>query len=389
MSENPQRVLLQDVRDLLEFGTELPFSVLDPQDRLLLKVGQRLIDEAQFDALVDRGAWVDKLLADVVRAARGGGAGAPVSDAGAAGKQPVSLFDRWEHLIWEYDKLSRGLARSQLAGSTVLVFWDDLRQLVDTDPDVALFFCMRQNDNRFALYAQQHAIHCAVLCLLAARLLGWPVDRIDALCCAALTMNLAMQDLQAQLAEQEDPPNTRQRERINSHPEGSVDLLKVAGVTDPVWLLTVLQHHEQDDGSGYPKGLRNISPPARLLRLADVYMAKVSARAKRPAMAPLQAMRQLFQQHPGDPLAAAMIKSVGVHPPGALVQLQSGEVAIVIRRPAAGPHPVVATLGDRHGRPCAETHRRDSALPEYAVQGPLLDTRFYARVLPERVYGLI
>jgi len=84
-----------------------------------------------------------------------------------------------------------------------------------------------------------------------------------------------------------------------------------------------------------------------------------------------------------------MIKSVGVHPPGSLVQLKSGEIGVSIRRPAAGTHPLVATLSDRNGRPCGETHRRDTALPEFAVAGPPQDASAFPRVVPERVYGLI
>ncbi len=85
----------------------------------------------------------------------------------------------------------------------------------------------------------------------------------------------------------------------------------------------------------------------------------------------------------------AMIKTLGVHPPGSLVRLSSGEVGVSIRRPAAGTHPLVATLSDKNGRPSGDTHRRDTAQPEFAVEGPLLDTTAFPRVLPERVYGLI
>jgi hypothetical protein len=64
-------------------------------------------------------------------------------------------------------------------------------------------------------------------------------------------------------------------------------------------------------------------------------------------------------------------------------------VAVAIRRPAAGTHPLVATLSDSHGRPSAQTHRRDSAQPEFNIQGPLVDAAGFARVLPERVYGIV
>jgi HD-GYP domain-containing protein (c-di-GMP phosphodiesterase class II) len=271
----------------------------------------------------------------------------------------------------------------------VPTYWLALKQLIDTDPDVALFFCLRQSEHRYALYAQHHAIHCAVVTLLATRLLGWPLQRQDSMGCAALTMNLAMLELQAQMAEQSDPPTQRQRDRIRAHPEGAVALLRLAGITDAEWLTTVVQHHEHPKGDGYPHGLTQVTDAAQLLRLADVYMAKVSSRALRAPLTPVVAMRQLFQQQPGDPLAMALIKSLGIHPPGALVQLQSGEAAVVIRRPSTGTHPFVATLSDTRGLPVADTHRRDTAAAGFGIQGPLADTKSFARVLPDRVYGWI
>ncbi|HZE91876.1 MAG TPA: phosphohydrolase, partial [Rhizobacter sp.] len=122
---------------------------------------------------------------------------------------------------------------------------------------------------------------------------------------------------------------------------------------------------------------------------SDVFMAKISARAKRPPMSPNVAVRQLYQENPTDPLTMAMVKKLGPYPPGSLVQLGTGEVAVSIRLAAVGPHPLVATLSDRNGRPCAETHRRDTALPEFKIQGPPKELEHYTRVLPERVYGIL
>jgi HD-GYP domain-containing protein (c-di-GMP phosphodiesterase class II) len=252
-----------------------------------------------------------------------------------------------------------------------------------------LFLCVRQDDRRFALYPLTHSLHCAAIALLTGQRLEWPAERTDALACAALTMNLSILELQAAMAEQGEPPTAKQLREIRAHPGASVALLRAAGVEDETWLAAVTDHHERTGGGGYPRSLQSAGEHSQVLRAIDVFMAKISPRAGRAAMQPQAAVRQLFQEAAADPLLMALIKTLGVHPPGSLLQLRSGEVAVAIRRPPRGTQPLVATLSDARGRPTAETHRRDTAQPEFAVVGPLADTTHFARVQPERVYGVI
>lgn len=78
-----------------------------------------------------------------------------------------------------------------------------------------------------------------------------------------------------------------------------------------------------------------------------------------------------------------------MHPPGSLVKLRSDEIAVAIRRPPTGTHPLVATLSDRNGRPSGETHRRNTAEPDFGVEAPLASSKEFARIMPERVHGLV
>lgn len=383
MTPASDRVPLAQVRDLLRIGQALPFRVLDLHERLLLSEGHVLHDEAQFEALLERGAWAERSRVEAERIARAGAAHAPPSVV------QLSLFDRWERLLWQFDKLSRALLRREERGSAVGPFCTTLQAMVRRDPDVALFLCVRQEDRRFALYPLRHSIHCAVLVNLTSLQLGWDEATCSSVTQAALTMNLSLFELQASMAEQDEPPTRKQLEQIRKHPDATVALLRAAGIDDERWLTAVAEHHEHSGGGGYPRELTQVGEAAQVLRAADVYMAKISPRAKRAPMTPQAATRQLFQQHPGNPLAMAMIKSVGVHPPGSLVELKSGEIGVSIRRPLTGTQPLIATLSDKNGRPSGETHRRDTALPEFAVQGPPQNAAAFARVVPERVYGLI
>ena len=382
MNVESNRVPLPSVRDLIHIGSPLPFRVLDTVERLLLNEGQVIQDEAQFEALTERGAWAERANVEAERKARAAAASPPVV-------VKLSLFDRWERLLWQYDKLARGLVRRELPEAGLASLYEALQDLLDRDPDIALFLCTRQEDHRFALYPLRHAIHCAVVATLTARQLGWDEARVRSLGCAALAMNLSILEMQATMAEQGEPPTKRQLDQIRAHPGAAVELLRELGVADEAMLAIVADHHEHDGGGGYPSGKSEVSEDARVLRAVDVYLAKISPRARRPGLVPHDAVRQLFQQGPRDPLAMAVIKTLGAHPPGSLVKLQSGEVAVVVRRAAAGPHPLVATLSDRHGRPSGETHRRNTAEPDCGIAAALPASKDFARITPERVYGLV
>ncbi|TDM06445.1 MAG: hypothetical protein C4K60_18000 [Ideonella sp. MAG2] len=123
--------------------------------------------------------------------------------------------------------------------------------------------------------------------------------------------------------------------------------------------------------------------------MTDVFTAKISPRAFRAAMSIQAAAKQLFQDERGGPMAAGLIKALGLYPPGDLVELKSGEVAVVIRRGPSATTPKVATLTNRHGKAMVETHVRDTADPQFAVVGPYAERQGLTRVLPERVYGYI
>lgn len=387
MNTGPARVPLAEVSDLLAPGQALPFRVLDAQGRLLLAAGQRVLDLRQLQALLERGACVEYGEAQAARQARDQAAAARSGLAPSARRR--TLFDSWEQQTWSLDSLLRLVGRDSTLAPQLETFADEHMALVDKQPDAALFLCIRQDDHRFALYGLSHALHTATVAIFCARQLEWEVPRVRCLVRAALCMNVSMLELQAQMAEQSEPPSKRQLDLIRTHTTRSAQMLRVSGVSDAEWLETVEHHHEQVGGGGYPKNLVDVGEMAHLLRAADVFMAKISPRALRAPLLPQVAARQLFQGEKGGPVAAALIKSLGVYPPGDFVKLKNGESGIVVQRAAAGHGVAVAVLADAGGRPVRGAPRRDTAQAEFAIVGPLTDRTGMPRVLPEQVYGLV
>jgi HD-GYP domain-containing protein (c-di-GMP phosphodiesterase class II) len=368
------------VADQIQLGQPLPFGVRDEQGKLLLAKGRVVATEGQLQTLLERGLYADH---DDAGEAAGG----------EAASRRLTLFDLWKQTTARLDLLLTSLPQAGFA-ERCDAFAGQLMQLTDRDPDIGIYLSMRQDPNRLSLYGLSHALHCALVGQLASRRAGWPDDRVRTLVKAALTMNLSIVEVQGRFATM-GRLNDTQRAQIRAHPQAAHDALQAAGVTDGDWLQAVLQHHEHPGGGGYPSGcsdIGSISELALLLRMADVFMAKISPRTERPAMPIQEAARQLYAEAKAHPpagvLAAAIIKEYGIYPPGNFVQLASGETAVVIRRGPTAHTPVAAAVTDRHGIPIVRTVLRNTGEPAYAIKSLVAENKMLLRVPPERLYGL-
>jgi len=368
--------LLKLMQSQVRLGEPLPWGVRDPQGKLLLARGHVIANLEQLEQLLERGASVD---IEEVRAAAAASA--------AAAARPSSLFGQWEQALWQLDRVLRSVAEPGF-GERVDALARHIAALTLRDADIAIYLTMRQDPKRLTIYALAHSVHCALVALLMARRLGWDELRTLTLVKAALTMNIAILELQGRMAAQGVPATPGQLEQIRAHPAAGTELLRAAGIQDELWLETITQHHERPDGSGYPAGLREIGELATALRHIDVFMAKIAPRALRPPLSAQMAARQLFQDNGGGPVSAAIIKEFGIYPPGEFVQLKSGEMAVVVRRAANASTPIAASITDRQGMPMVNTVVRDTSKPEFAIAALADHKALVLRVPPERLFGL-
>jgi hypothetical protein len=362
---------LAAVRHRVAVGVPLPFNVRDADGTLLLARHQRIDTLDALEALFERGSLVDlaelQTTTDEVRTA-------PRRELPRLWNE---CFDRVGQVLARHDAPRFRDALAEAA--------EPVAALVERDPDLAVFQVMRQDKNPLTQYGVNHSMHAAIVCRLVATRLGWDDDSTLRVFKAALTMNLSMLELQGVLAHQVAPPSAEQRAQIVSHPTRSVELLERAGITDRDWLDAVAQHHETPDGSGYPQGLTEIGELAMLVRRADIYTAKLSARGHRDAIAADRAGREMFMQEPGHPMVAALVKEFGLYPPGCFVELASGETGMVVKRGHAVNNPIVAVMANGRGQPYAEPMRRDTSFPAYAVKGVLASRHMPVRMSAEEL----
>jgi HD-GYP domain-containing protein (c-di-GMP phosphodiesterase class II) len=367
--------LLKLVASQIKVGAPLPFNVRDEHGNLLLAAAQVVLSERQLEALLARGIHAD---VEEIKALAAGRRVEP---------QRPTLFARWGRCYWGLEALAREPLPPEEFGARCNELGDNLQSLVTQEPDVALFLMLRQESHHLRMYGLTHAVHAAALVWLLASYLQWPAPAQRSALMAALTMNLTCLDLQGRFAVY-GRLNPEQRDELRGHPEAAAERLRAGGINDETWLRAVVEHHEHADGKGYPHGLTDVSEVAQLLRLADVFLAKISRREGRPAQDLREAQRQAFAEYPNSPLVVALIREFGPLPPGQLVQLASGERGVVVRRGATPQTPVVVTLTDKRGMPIPASVKRDTAQAEWAVKCLESDLHLVARLPPERVYGL-
>lgn len=370
--------MLRLPRSKVQLGAPLPWNVRDESGRLLLSKGHVVETEGLLTALLERGAFVDveEIKAashQVVESARN-----------HAHPREPNLISLWRHSGHDLKQVLAVLRQEDFA-RTLDRFVDYLVGLMDQHVDIAIYQCVRQEPLHLFHYGYNHAVHTAVLCQLMARHLEWPESRQRSLVKAALTMNLSIMELQGQMAGQDGPVVERQRVAIRAHPQQAVDLLQKAGIDDPEWLGAIAHHHDRpEDAAG---GSHTLPEMAVALRVADVFLAKISPRHVRSPLSPQEAARQLFQEDHGGPLSTAVIKVFGIYPPGDVVHLASGEWGVVVQRTQNAKAPIVAAITDTSGKPVAHTERRDSSQPAYAIVGTARDNHLVAKLPAERLYG--
>ncbi|WP_296444697.1 HD-GYP domain-containing protein [Rhodoferax sp. UBA5149] len=372
--------MLRLPRSKVQIGSPLPWNVRDDQGLLMLSRGHVIESAHQLELLLQRGAFVDP--EEVKALAREAQPAQP-----KAFVAPPNLFGLWDQTTVELQKLLTHVGQEPDFVGRMEQFARHILELVDDNVDIGLYRIVRQDNAKNFYYGYTHSVHTATLCILMSRHLQWPKERMMSLVKAALTMNMTILDLQGQMAGQDVPMKDKQRVALHNHPAQSVELLEKAGVTDADWLAAIAQHHERSDGSGYPLGCTDIGEMAAALRVADVFMAKISPRTLRPALSPQEAVRELYREDKGGPISTAIIKEFGIYPPGDFVRLASGELGLVVQRTDNARAPIVASITDTAGHPVARTLRHDTGQADFAIVANVTDKAMLSRLPPERLYG--
>ena len=210
-----------------------------------------------------------------------------------------------------------------------------LKQVVDHPEAMMIQFCldkMRRFDGTLA----NHGMDVCVLTLILAVENSCTEVEMEALGLGALLHDIGFVRLPRNLYRKTSPLTEQEQVLMRQHPQLAVTVLSKIDLLPEAVSHIIAQHHEFQDGSGYPKLVKpgGLSPLAQLMALADTYDDLVTSRYGRAPLLPHDAIRQLFvlgaKGRYDKNLVEVAIKMLGVYPLGSLIKLNTNECAVVI-----------------------------------------------------------
>ena len=368
-------------------GKALPFSIYDKNGILLLRQGKVIITPDQIEHLVTRGDVTHSTpLKEAGADAQSHKPAPPSEDRQSSFERINELTLNLKHVIDTTLKRPEQIDVTMRIGKIAL----EIQEICKEDSDSAIAApCFDLSNPCITV----HQMMGAVLTELIAHSKGLKQEQRLALVCAALTRDLGQIPIQSELDNHVGPLPDTLRARIHQHPNLSAQLLASAGVTDPLWLDAVRGHHERLNGSGYPAALKDdqVFLGSRILAVADTYSAMIQPRPYRKKTHFSQnAIKEIYQKQDTEidgEIVRILISRIGLLPPGAIVKLKCGEIAVIKSHTLKPEAAIVYTIFGKSGTLLSHPVRRDTSEPNYEITGlvPYSECRA-AAVIIKRVW---
>ncbi|MBP9907095.1 MAG: phosphodiesterase [Rhodoferax sp.] len=375
-------------------GMSLDYTLRDTDGTLLLTKGKRIETSQQLDAIKSRRRicveidQTDEGVRAMIHSLRSlDQAGAPIKDfekflnirkAASTEEKPAgTLVQQWGDLESKLGGVLASVKTANDFAQRIEQLERRIATLLQQDANGSQFYLFNRSVTHFGGYSALHSLLCAALAGSLAPIFALSEAQQRSLVCATLTMNVAMTYLQDQLALQKNAPSPQQRSVIDGHAAAGKQQLEEAGVTDTSWLTMVAMHHanlgDTDNFSQWPM----LKRMTKILQTVDRYTAAMSPRKSRSGRTARDSVRTVVvregaEKH--DEVGTALVKVLGLSPPGTFVKLVNGETAVVMRRGVKPAEPMVACVLNRNDEPVAEPRLRDSSRPEFAIVATLAGT---------------
>lgn len=340
-----------------EAGLVLSKPIYDKNNRILLNTGKELSDSI-IDRLKRLGVnhiYVDSDVTENVE---------------AHDNVPTSIrFKTTTHLAKTFKSLTdqhfNGKVKAVTHGKVIREFklvYEKLVKEMSANPKLLNLLSHLQTNSD---YLFEHSINTSIYAIAIGRRLYLKEQELYWLGLGAVLHDIGKVKLEKELLQKQEPLNEEEKERFKKHTEIGYEILKAERELHLLVAHCAFQHHENIDGSGYPRQLKgkDIHIMGQIVAVADQFDSLMRARRGKPALLPHEAMEVLVSRcytRFDKKIIDAFRKAVAIYPIGLTVKLNTGESAVVIGYNESAPErPILRVFTDKSGEKLEEFYEID------------------------------
>lgn len=183
-------------------------------------------------------------------------------------------------------------------------------------------------------YTYQHSVNVAVLSLAIGIQLKLNKSDLYNLCMGALMHDVGKVFVPKEIIQKNDTLTYKEFEIVKEHSKAGYDYLKDSPDISVPSRIIALQHHERENGQGYPEGRKgtDINKLSKIVAVADVYDALTSDRPQRRALSPNESLEYIMGAG-GSLFDYEVVRAFSLvaipYPEGTLIKLSNGDIAVV------------------------------------------------------------
>ena len=223
-------------------------------------------------------------------------------------------------------------------------------------PDAMLWLSQLKDKDE---YTAQHSLNVCILSIVLGRYINLPDRELNLLGLCGMMHDVGKLLIPAEILRKTTPLTDEENRTLKTHTRLGYNLLKTTNIS-PIVATVALTHHEQLDGKGYPRRLndQNISHFTKIVAIVNAYDAMTTDKPNQRGKTHLEAthiLTNLSGTHFDATLVVKFIECIGVYPPGSLVEMTNGSIALVLESHEKSKlRPRVVMILDEHKRPIPE-----------------------------------
>ncbi len=220
-------------------------------------------------------------------------------------------------------------------------------------PDALLWMTQLKNRD---LYTSQHSMNVCILAIALGRQINLPVKELNNVGLCGMMHDMGKMSVPLEVLNKPGKLEPDELKIMQSHPELGWKLLMSSNDMYGGAIDVAHSHHERLDGNGYPRKLtaEKITPYTRIVTIVDMYDAITSDRVYQRGRTHLEAiniMTKMCGTHLDSGLTYKFIECLGIYPPGSIVEMSNGEIAIVVEANQKRLKPKIILLLDEDKNP--------------------------------------